>query len=169
VSGSPYRVTVEDESGDVEDARDGVFENAEPRLDELDISVPADLIALNGDGEEVGDGHSLLFGRPGYGLGPMDETHELTLETTPLESNMDCSFIEDEVLGFALFLDGEEIHADEAPLPASRGCVMDYRIHAVVSPALWSGASGSGVVIVSVYSFGFEGPDRRFLAVPLPG
>jgi hypothetical protein len=171
VSGSPYRIIIEDESGDgnVEDARDAAIESAERRLDELDVTVPADPIAVNGDGEAVEDGHTILFGRPGYGLDPAQESRELTLETIPVESNMDCAaFMEDDVLGFALFIDGAEIYADEGPLPASRGCVMDYRIHAVVSPAQWSSASGTAVAIISVYSFGFEGPDRRFLAVPLP-
>ena len=49
-----------DESGDVEDARDMAFEQAEGKLDELEISIPADAIAVNGDGEEIGDGHSGL-------------------------------------------------------------------------------------------------------------
>jgi predicted secreted protein len=171
VSGSPYRVTIEDESGggDVDDARDAAFEQAEDKLEDLDISVPAQPIAVNGDGEEIEDGHRLVFGRPGYGLEPVDEPRELTLETMPLEAGMDCPFVEFEVLGFALSVDGEEVHADEGTLPASRGCVMDYRIHAVVSPAPWSGAHDVTVAIISVYPFGFEGPDRRFLAVPLPG
>jgi predicted secreted protein len=168
VSGSPYRARIEDESGDVEDARDIAFEQAEGKLDELEISIPADAIAVNGDGEEIGDGHSLTFGRPGFGLDPIQEPRELTLETIQLESNMDCSIIDNEVVGFSLTLDGEDVHIDEGPLPASRGCAMGYRIYAVVTPAAWSGQSGRAVAIVSNYPFGFEGPDRRFLAVPLP-
>jgi predicted secreted protein len=169
VSGSPYRATIEDESGDVEDARNAAFEQAETKLDELDISVAAHPIAVNGDGEDIGDGHSLAFGDPGYGLEPLQNPRELTLETIPLQSNQDCSIIEDEVFGFALLIDGDEVHADEGPLPASRGCVMDYRIHAVVRPAEWLfGGTPRTVAIISSYPFGFEGPDRRFLAVPLP-
>jgi predicted secreted protein len=169
VSGSPYRARIEDESGDVADARDAAFELAEAKLDELDLSVAAHPIAVNGDGEEIGDGHRLTYGDPGFGLEPIQNPRELTLETMPLQSNQDCSIIEDEVFGFALFVDGEEVHADEGPLPASRGCVMDYRIHAVVRPAEWFfGGTPRTVVIVSSYPFGFEGPDRRFLAVPLP-
>jgi predicted secreted protein len=169
VSGSPYRVTIEDESGDVEDARDMAFEQAEAKLDELDISVAVHPIAVNGDGEDIGDGHSLTFGDPGFGLEPIQNPRELTLETIPLQSNMDCSIIEGEVYGFTLSLDGKEIYADKGPLPASRGCAMDYRIHAVVRPAEWFfGGTRHDVAIISSYPFGFEGPDRRFLAVPIP-
>lgn len=169
VAGSPYRARIDDESGDVADARDMALEQAADRLEALDISVPAQVLAVNGDGEEIGDGHILVFGTPGYGLDPLRDLRELTLETIPLDSSLDCSIVEDEVYGFALFLNGEEIHADEGSLPGSRGCVMDYRLYAVVQPAEWLfGAAVRPVVIVSSYPFGFEGPDRRFLAVPLP-
>jgi predicted secreted protein len=168
VSGSPYRTTLEDDGADLEDARDAALEQAEAKLEALDISVAPYLIALNGDGEEIGDGHSLTFGDPGYGLNPIESPGELMLDTIPLPSNQDCSIIDDEVFGFVLSLDGEEIHADAGPLPASRGCVMDYRIHAVVRPAEWFfGGTPHTVAIISTYPFGFEGPDRRFLAVPL--
>src|SRR5688572_14787104 len=86
VSGSPYRARIEDESGDVGDARDRVLEQAEDKLDELGIAVAAHAIAVNGDGEEIGDGHSLTFGRPGFGLDPIQNPRELALETIPLES-----------------------------------------------------------------------------------
>lgn len=56
------------------------------------------------------------------------------------------------------------IHRDEV-LPKSRGCVLDYRLYAVVIPGL-DAPQGTGVAVVSTYPGGFEGPDRRFLAVP---
>jgi predicted secreted protein len=169
VGGSPYRVRIEDESGDVRDARDMAFQQAEAKLDELDISVAAYAIAVNGDGEDIGDSRSLTFGDPGYGREPIQNPRALTLDTVQLRSNMDCSIIEGEVYGFTLSLDGKEIYADKGPLPASRGCAMDYRIYAVVRPAEWFfGGTPRDVAIISTYPFGFEGPDRRFLAVPIP-
>jgi predicted secreted protein len=169
VSGSPYRVTIEDESGDVEDARHMALERAKAKLDDLAISVAAHPIAVNGDGEDIGDGHSLVFGDPGFGLEPIQNPRELTLEPIPLKSNLDCSIIEDEVYGFTLTLDGKQVYADKGPLPASRGCALDYRIYAVVRPAEWFfGGTPRTVAIISSYPFGFEGPDRRFLAVPIP-
>ena len=35
-----------------------------------------------------------------------------------------------------------------------------------MEPAQLSGSVPGAVAIVSVYPFGFEGPDRRFIAVP---
>ena len=72
-------------------------------------------------------------------------------------------------MGFALRLttpEGErEIYRDGF-VPKSRGCPEAYRIHGVVTP--WNGNGIEGAVaIISVYAHGFEGPDRRFIAVPL--
>lgn len=168
VTGSPYRVTLEDDGADVEDARDQASDLAEAKLDELDISVAANLTALNGDAEDIGDGHTLVFGPAGYGLEPIQAKHELALDTIALEPGMDCAIIDDETYGFALSLDGEEVYADEGPLPASRGCAMDYRIYAIVTVPDWHVGERPVVAIISAYPFGFEGPDRRFIAVPLP-
>lgn len=73
-------------------------------------------------------------------------------------------------LGFALFLSWEcnrkEIYRDKGPLPQWRGCPLAYRLHAAVYPFEGAGIKHT-VAIVSSYPFGFEGPDRRFLAVPV--
>jgi predicted secreted protein len=58
----------------------------------------------------------------------------------------------------------EDIHHDGATLPKSRGCPMDYRLYAVVTPFE---QATPRIALISIYPFGFEGPDRRFLAVPL--
>ena len=85
---------------------------------------------------------------------------------------LECSTMQGTIgkkaLGYALSLhDGQnvtEAHRDEATLPKSRGCPVAYRIYAVVSPFE---RADPRVAIISSYPFGFEGPDRRFLAVPL--
>ena len=75
------------------------------------------------------------------------------------------------VQGFALTLtdsagNAAEIYRD-ASVPASRGCVSDYRIHAVLSPFPLGISASPLVAVISVYSLGFEGPDRRFVIVPV--
>ncbi len=168
VEGSPYRILLEDEEADVVEARDTALEQAEAKLESLEIDIPAFEIAHHADGE-TGDAHRLEFGTPRYGLEPPQDLHVLELETFPAPSPEDCTtFIGEEALGFALSLDGEEVHRDTGTLPRSRGCPLDYRIHAVVTLPEWNvnGSSGSLAVIAS-HPFGFEGADRRFLVVPL--
>lgn len=169
VGGSPYRVRLEGEGDTVAEARSAVRAEAAETLDDLDISAGAYPIAINGDGEPEAAGHELRFGTPGYGLEAVEEEHLLALETVALLPGIDCSIIENKTFGFALSLDGEDLHRDSGKLPASRGCAMDYRLHAVVQAPDWLfGTPAQRVAIIASYPFGFEGPDRRFLAVPLP-
>ena len=63
-----------------------------------------------------------------------------------------------------------ELHADGDTLPKSRRCTLDYTIYAVVQPFenYWAdGFDSRRVAIIASYPFGFEGVDRRFLAVPI--
>ncbi len=168
VAGSPFRARLEGDSDTVGEVRQAVRDAARNTLDDLDIDVGAFPIAINGDGEPDAAAYGLRFGTPGYGLDGVQDEHLLTLETIPMTPSTDCSIIDNAVYGFALSLDDVEIHRD-ASLPRSRGCVMDYRIHAVVQAPDWLfGEPAQRVAIIAVYPFGFEGPDRRFMAVPLP-
>lgn len=168
VEGSPYRVLLESDDADVDEAREAALEQAEARLDELEIGAGADVVALNGDGETT-DGQSLSFGTPGYGLQEPNGVHELTIETFSAPSPEDCvGYIGEEALGYALAMDGVEIHRDTGDLPRSRGCPLGYRIHAVVMPPEWLWEVQAPLAVIASYPFGFEGPDRRFLVVPLP-
>jgi predicted secreted protein len=170
VVGTPLRMRASDEGTSLADLRKDALADAQPVLAELGISVPADVIALIGDGVPEQDGDSLRFGLPGYGPGTVRSDHELRLETFPAAAASPClDWFGVEPLGYALTLTtGEEerlLHRDDT-LPRSRGCPQDYRLYAVAVP--FNSAEGEGAVaILSVYPFGFEGPDRRFLAVPL--
>lgn len=169
VSGTPVRITLEDEMSGVAAARAEAMDEASGTLESYGIDAPAHPIAVNADGEADADWHQLRFGRPGYGLGEPIEPVALRLSTFPANSPQDCElYLGEKAVGFALSLDGEEFYRDGAMLPNSRGCPMDYRLHAVVAPADFSASAGDRVAIVSSYPFGFEGPDRRFIAVPLP-
>lgn len=167
VTGTPVRVRIDDESKPLADARADAAEQASGKLDELGITEPATIIALNGDGEVGAAEHRLDFGPPGFGLDPVQEERELAIEVFDLPSTQDCTIIDSKTKGFALTLDGAELMRDSGKLPASRGCPMGYRLFAVVSPADWRITPTNYVAIVSNYPFGFEGPSRRFLAVPL--
>lgn len=166
VAGSPYRARIETDDATADMARRDARALAAAKLEALDLSVPADLVAHNGDGETGGNAYSLAFGRPGYGLDEPRDVRTLELEVFAADSSEPCeTYLGERAKGYALLLDGAQLHRDTT-LPRSRGCPLDYRIHGVVMPADWSGLT-AGVAIVAVYPFGFEGPDRRFIAVPL--
>lgn len=170
--GSPYHAQASEAEPDrpLGEVRAEARGKAADKLDEVGISEPVHLIALNGDGEP-GDGLTLQFGAVGYGPGELQSTHTLSLEIFDASSPLDCvTWLGEAPKGYALTLAGEgesrELHRDAGALPRSRGCPVTYRIYGVAARHQ-AGTLDDAVAIVSVYPFGFEGPDRRFLAVPL--
>lgn len=162
VPGAPFKARIDDETAGLGEVRAKAAKAAQGPIDEAGISVPAEMIALNGDGEPM-DGKSLAYGGVGYGLESPRDVRVITLETLPLPAPKACPEQPGTpYLGFALQQSGIELHRDLS-IPASRACPLDYRIYGIVGPF----GGEPSVAIISVYSLGFEGPDRRFIAVPL--
>ena len=171
--GSPVRVRLDDESASLDAARQKALAEAKPMLDKLALTVPAQPLLMNADGESGASGMEASFGMFGNGLDASNDPLTLKLETFASTTTEPCASygMEDPVQGFALALadsagNEAEIYRDTA-VPASRGCVSDYRIHAVMSPFPFGYSASPLVAVISVYSLGFEGPNRRFVTVPV--
>ncbi|HQZ12329.1 MAG TPA: DUF2259 domain-containing protein, partial [Devosia sp.] len=146
VAGAPFRALVDNEEAGVDEARTRALDLAKAKLDELQITVPASAIAINGDGDPRSDkGDELTFGDPGFGMDAVRDPRTLRLEVAARKPGQDCLIIENKVFGFTLSLDGAEVYADGETLPMSRGCAMGYKIHAVVRPAEWAAIDGGAV------------------------
>jgi predicted secreted protein len=169
VTGSPYRYQADDETETLSRVRNESAAMAAGTITELGITAPADVIALSGDGEKS-DGLTLEFAQPGYFPGETLDDYVLTLDVFDAETVEDCSqFTGEPGQGFALsIVDANgmrELHHDTGVLPKSRGCITGYRLFAVVTPQ-YASPKDHGVAIISTYPVGFEGPNRRFIAVP---
>lgn len=171
--GSPVRVRLDDESASLDAARQKALAEAQPMLDKLALTVPAQPLLMNADGESGASGMQASFAMFGNGLDTPGDPFTLELETFASTTNEPCASygMEDPVRGFALTLadsagNAAEIYRDTA-VPTSRGCVSDYRIHAVLSPFPFGMSASPLVAVISVYSLGFEGPNRRFVTVPV--
>ncbi|MEO6015258.1 MAG: DUF2259 domain-containing protein [Devosia sp.] len=172
VYGSPFSVdTFQDpnpEERPLAEVRAAALKKAQDKLKPLNISVPVETLALLGDG--VDDDGKLMDWSTPMCCGPgqiLDDKFELSLETFPIKSTEDyCNDMSP--VGYRLYLEAggneTELHKDGDTLPKSRRCTVDYRLYAVVQPME---SNGPRVAIISSYPFGFEGPDRRFLAVPV--
>ena len=176
VYGSPFSVdAVEDadpEAKPLAQVRAEALAKAQEKLKPLKIGTPAQILALNGDGER-GDVKQMRFWTPNCCQPDSTEDTAFTLKLTtlPAKGADDCqdSYAEGQsVVGFTLTFDdgsGEALlHRDGDTLPKSRGCTLDYGLYAV---AAQMDSGGSRVAIVESWPFGFEGPDRRFIAVPI--
>ncbi len=167
--GSPFRVRIDTEMTLVGEARAQVLEEAGASLAELDISRPALPLVLRGDGELAGEGLSIVYGIPSYGLDQKRGEYALSLDIFKAPSGQDCEFFEGGPMGFALYRETgegrEQLHRDKR-VPASRNCVITYKFYGVFNP-FESWDNNDTVAVLSVWSHGFEGPDRRFIALPV--
>lgn len=168
VPGTPIRVRIDDENASLAQARGQAKASGE-------AIVPDAVLAQN-------RGHTAGFNaitelsadplrmsvNPRPVLPPVDEAVEFRIE----EYTLDAAGCENlgPTMGFRLLrIDLEAggsvslLHED-ARIPASRGCPLGYRIGAVQTIHPDSGAP-SFAVLVAVRSFGFEGPDYRWISV----
>jgi predicted secreted protein len=170
VVGTPLREQADDEGVSLSQIRAEVQLQAAPDIEGFGIDVPAEYAALIGDGAPDNDGQTLRFGSPGYEPGDVSGDYELRLSAFPTTAVAPCAeWFSVDPKGYELVIadGGSErlIHRDGA-LPRSRGCPVSYRLHGVVLP-FNAGSISQAVALISVYPGGFEGPDRRFIAVPL--
>lgn len=181
VIGTPIRVISDDLDEPIDfakslnDVRLLVRQKAQQRLDGLSIIWPAHLLAQIGDGaiDEDGlvkDGLALKFGVLGYGFDSIIAEYEMSLEIYETHSATSCmEYFDKEPMGFLIDIkEMDEITRvyEDGALARSRACPITYKINSVYMPFEASDIS-SAVAIISVYSYGYEGPDRRFVAVPI--
>ena len=177
---APFSVQTsgDDATGSLPATRAAALHLAQPLLDQYGIINPVAVAALNGDGllGEAGlplDGKVIRFGQPFYTGIQYDYT--MTLQQLDVPNSASCGESADgPYQGFALTLtDNEnkaepprELHRDAGhkPLPALRGCALDYSIYSIVYRLE---GEGDPVALISIYTQGFEGLDRRFVAVPV--
>jgi len=167
VSGTPIRVRIDDEAASIAQAR------ARSQADGERI-VPASQLADNRGNlvgfnavTEISANGDLMTVNPRPVDPPIDEPMTFILEQLPLAAQPgNCEGLEG-MKGFTL-VRGEgrvmtEIHKDVS-IPKSRSCPTGYRIGGVQT---FYPVEGEPVyaVLISVKSFGFEGPDYRWIAV----
>ena len=166
VEGTPVRVRLDDDTASADDARAEAKDKAQAFLDERQIESNYFLVASNPVTEVSADPHEVRFiPRPMVG-NAISWTVSLAEKEFPAPGCPDG--MGGPFQGFTLTLidpDGNErILHDDARIPSSRVCPLRYGISDVVT-AYPDGAEPVLVVIVNVFALGFEGPNRRFLAV----
>ncbi len=170
VVGTPVRVEAIDEERSLADVRDEALEKSESHISSFGLNRPVEVVALIGDGVADVEAKSLVFGTPGYLPWTVSGDYELSLSTFDTKSATPCKvWFDIEPLGYELMISDQGAKRQvfrDLTLPRSRGCPFDYRLYGVIMP-FQSSSLTHAVAIISVYPGAFEGPDRRFLAVPL--
>ena len=169
VAGTPVRILTQAELAPLAETRAAAHAKVRPILEARQVGAPGNLVASNPPTELSADPHQVIFlpriispmGGAAYGLA-------LTEITLPAG---DCPDMGQPFRGFRLALTapagGTHTLANDTAIPASRHCPLGYGISDVLT-AYPEGGQPVLAVILSMYTVGFEGPDRRFLAVTAP-
>ncbi|CAN5150607.1 DUF2259 domain-containing protein [soil metagenome] len=166
VAGTPMRVQLNSEQATLASARKQARDKAKGVLGATRIGTPATVLASNPATEVSADPHHVVFLpriiAPGGGA-----PYDLVLTETELPAPS-CPNVGQPFKGFSLVITGPQglprALASDSSIPSSRRCPLGYAITEVVTNDHDKGQPVL-VVIVSVFSVGFEGQDRRFMAV----
>lgn len=167
VKGSPFRVLMRDERAVVKWARREALTKAGNTLRQRLVSKPGRLLASNPPEELSANPHKVVVNTRRV-VPSAPERWTFTLDEIPIANKECAAYTSAPAKGFRLTAQQESgapvtLHMDTS-IPKSRGCPLRYAISDVIA---YEPGGGSRViaVLVSVYAHGFEGPDRRFLAV----
>lgn len=174
----PVNIRLENEDASLVQARAEAAAKAKPILDKFGIRAPGETLASNPATEFVSDRRKVTFAPYYQSLGPDSKTHTLpqsgrfTLAATLIAFPIGeaCYGEEAAQYGFALTLSdndagtSREIYRDKS-IPASRLCPMTYDLADIFVYRKF-GSRDRHVALIGVYTRGFEGLDRRLLAVP---
>lgn len=167
VTGTPIRVRIEDDdNAALEDARAQARAAAQAFLDERQIAPGYNLLASNPMTEVSANPHEVRFvthphmaaSSPGWTV----SISEKELPAPGCPDDLGSPF-----QGFTIALtdpDGNTntLH-DDTRIPSSRKCPLNYGISDVLS-VYPEGTEPVLVILINVFSLGFEGPNRRFIA-----
>lgn len=163
---TPVRVMLEDESKNVQVARDDARARGEKLTKDADLAANrGHLAGFNAVTEISADPHTMTV-NPRPVFPPIDPRIEFSLEEIDLGEIERCPGI-GPVKGFKLSrtVDGKtEVLQEDKDVPQSRGCPTGYRIGGVQTFFAPDGKM-SFAVLVTVIRHGFEGPDHRWIAV----
>jgi predicted secreted protein len=166
VEGTPIRVLIEGENPPLSETRSESTDRFRPFLTRYQIGTQGQTVASNPLTETSANPHLVSF-LPRPLSPPLDRDHDLALQEYELPAP-NCPDMGQPYKGFQLTIVGpdnqQRVLSRDERIPGSRNCPLAYAISEVVT---YHPPQGKPVlaVMISILSVGFEGPDRRFIAV----
>jgi predicted secreted protein len=166
--GTPIKVR-RDDSNRIGSVRTEARLKAEPLIRQHDLeNDPGYLLSYNPVSEAESNPHKVrYYGYPNSP--PHAQTYTLELKEKPFPASKDCLNMTGTFSGFTLAFTesggqpSDRVIYEDKQVPASRHCPNGYRLGAVV---IGEGQNAPMVAMIQVSSFGFEGNDERWLAIP---
>ncbi|MDZ7824189.1 MAG: DUF2259 domain-containing protein [Ahrensia sp.] len=166
--GSPVRFRIDDENADIENAREQAKVLGDAIFPQVDLE-PAFAAAVNTITQTNNDRHRLAA-LPRAIFPPIDDELEFELTEIPFGPTPSCEAVVDKLIGFKLVkvatLSNEvaQLLNQDLTVPSSRGCPTGYLLGGIYTYFV-DDANLIYAVMIGVETFGFEGPDHRWLAV----
>ena len=178
VKGTPVRVLDENETSEIDTARSKALAQALPIITSVKATGAVDVLAYQ-PFTQLGfqNRRKVRFARY-YDSSGRPETYEfhstweIEVKDVALPAPADCTDL-DIATPVGLEVTVKEVKsgksisaARDTSIPKSRFCPHSYDIEAVFAPGGYSQKEETFVALIGVYSRGFEGSNRRFVAVP---
>lgn len=178
VKGTPIRVQGEEGEGDITAVRNKVLAQAQPLINDLKLTGAYDTLVHMPFTEIISDRKTVRFARYYASSGRTEDydalgSYQLAVKDIPLPAAQpDCP--DADIVTFA----GMELTltnlqsktgktlAKDVNIPKSRWCPNGYDLEAIYAPTTQGLKRDPLVAIIGVYSRGFEGSNRDFIAVP---
>ncbi len=169
--GTPIRVRLDDETASVEQARQQARTQGQSIIsDNVLATHRGDTAGMSPVTEYSADPHRMAV-NPRPVFPPVDDPLEFRIEEVTVSPPERCEGLGWDIKGFRLTrIDAvpggttELVHEDGASVPSSRGCPLGYRIGAIQTFFPQPG-SPSYAALIAIRTFGFEGPDHRWMAI----
>jgi predicted secreted protein len=169
VTGTPIRVRIDEEAVSLATTRTTAYEEAGPALQAHRIGSAGAIVASNPTTETSANPHFISFQPSRAGLPSRDE-YSLILEEVILPVAR-CPDFSGPIKGFRLDMSGPRGTrrlANDKRIPKSRRCPVGYGISDVITFFPIRGEPAVAIIIINIFAVGFEGPDRRFMAIATP-
>lgn len=167
--GTPIKVLVEDEES-IGKIRKLARAKAGPLIAQYDLeNNPGLLVAYNPISEAESDPHKLRY-YPYPADPPRSQTFTIQLTEKPQPAPKACLNMVGTFSGFSLAFTeafaepSSRLIYEDKQVPASRNCPNGYRLAAIVTS---ESESAPTIAMIQVSTFGFEGNDERWIAVPV--
>ena len=170
VPGSPIRIQPQSEDPSIESVRAEARKKGEVIVPDAELAKHMGYTAaINPVSELSADPYRIVANSSPLYPQPSDPMEFRLEELEGIKPGVTCEEWQ-EIKGFRLIKvdthpgGATKILHEDKQIPASRGCPLGYRLGAVQS-YFPDGGPHIAVVVLAVRSFGFEGPDYRWLAV----
>lgn len=177
LKGTPIRVQGAEEESDLEVIRDRAMKQAAPLIAQHRITGAFDTLVHMPFTEIIADRKTVRFARYYVSSGNVKDydahgAYQLSVKDIPMAAPQDCP--DSDIVtfhGMELVLTNQQSNvsktlARDTAIPKSRWCPHGYDLEAVYAPSALGLKRDPLVALIGVFSRGFEGSDRTFIAVP---